>query len=81
MEAQMRDMVNEQPATPRTYWVIGGEYETMKFERLVRGTEVVLGPFGCREDARSVWREMSDRDRSRATVRFSIACESNGASS
>ena len=81
MEAQMRNTVNEQPATPRTYWVIGGEYETMKFERLVRGTEVVLGPFGCCEDARSVWRDISDNSRSRATVRFSIACESSGASS
>jgi hypothetical protein len=77
----MRDAVNEQPATTRTYWVIGGEYETMKFDRLVRGTEVVLGPFGCCEDAQSAWRDVSDRTRSRATVRFSIAGESSGAAS
>jgi hypothetical protein len=76
----MRDAVNQQSTTLRTYWVVGGEYETMTFERLVQGTGVIFGPFGCCEDAQSVWRDVSDKTRSRATVRFTIVCEPNGAS-
>jgi hypothetical protein len=76
----MRTASNENSATAGNYWVIGGEYETMTFERLVPGKEVVLGPFRCCEDARSAWRDASDKTRSRATVRFAIACEPNGKS-
>jgi hypothetical protein len=76
----MRGAINENGGTACTYWVIGGEYETMTFERLVPGKEVVLGPFRCCEDARSAWRDMSDTTRSRATVRFTIACEPSGRS-
>jgi hypothetical protein len=61
--------------TTRRYWVIGGTYESMAFERLIGGTECVLGPFGSREDAASCWRDVSERTRSQATVRFTIASE------
>jgi hypothetical protein len=74
----MRTATNENSAAAGTYWVIGGEYETMTFERLVPGKEVVLGPFQCCEDARSAWRDVSDKTRSRATVRFTIASVSGG---
>ena len=59
----------------RKYWVVGGQYESLNFEHLVHGTESVLGPFVCREDAESTWRELSARTRCQATVRFTIACE------
>jgi hypothetical protein len=62
-------------STPRRFWVIGGKYESMTFDRLVTGTESLFGPFGEREDAESFWRDLSERTRSQATVRFTIASE------
>jgi hypothetical protein len=71
----MSNTANTEATTPRHYWVVGGQYETLTFDRLIHGTESVLGPFGRREDAESTWRELSDRTRSQATVRFIIASE------
>jgi hypothetical protein len=76
----MSKATNVESTMPRTYWVVGGEYETMNFERLVQGTQVVLGPFGCPEDAQCAWRDLSDKARSHATMRFTIAYEPSGAS-
>ena len=33
------------------YWVIGGEYTDTAFDRMVEGTERVMGPFGDRQRA------------------------------
>ena len=60
---------------PRRYWVVGGKYETMTFDRLVNGTESVFGPFGEREEAVICWREQTERTRSQAAMRFTIAAE------
>jgi hypothetical protein len=48
----MRGAINENGGTACTYWVIGGEYETMTFERLCQeggclGSVPVLR--GCEE--------------------------------
>ena len=50
-------MLNESTsiaAVPQRYWVVGGCYETLSFDRLIDGTEVVCGPFPCRQDADGV---------------------------
>lgn len=33
------------------YWVIGGEFGSMNFHKLVHGTAQVQGPFNTRSDA------------------------------
>jgi hypothetical protein len=71
----MSDMTNEQ-ATKRHFWVVGGKYESMTFDRLIGGTECAFGPFASEDDAKSTWRSVTERTRSQATVRFTIAAES-----
>lgn len=71
----MLSKLNGESTTSRKYWVVGGQYESLTFERLVQGTESVFGPFACRADAESTWRELSAKTRSQATVRFVIASE------
>jgi hypothetical protein len=62
-------------ATERRFWVVGGKYDSMTFDRLVEGTERAFGPFASEDDAKSVWRSVTERTRSEATVRFTIAAE------
>ena len=57
------------------YWVIGGKYETLAFDRLVDGTARVFGPFGSALDAQSTWRRVTEDTRYQATVRYTIATE------
>jgi hypothetical protein len=64
----------EVPITQR-YWVVGGKYETMDFDRLIEGTESVFGPFGSAEDAQCIWRRVTEETRFQATVRYTIATE------
>jgi hypothetical protein len=63
------------PETATRYWVVGGKYATMDFECLVQGTERVFGPFGCVDDAKSMWRSVTEKTRCQATVRYTIAAE------
>jgi len=62
-------------ATERQFWVVGGKYESMAFDRLVEGTECAFGPYASEDDAKSTWRSVTERTRSEATVRFTIAAE------
>jgi hypothetical protein len=57
------------------FWVLGGEYTSLKFEELVDGTEKLLGPYLGRADAERTWRELSERHRPQCNVRFSIVEE------
>jgi hypothetical protein len=57
------------------YWIVGGEYNSMTFDDLVEGTERLVGPLPSREEAERTWREISERHRQNATVRFTIAAE------
>lgn len=66
--------------TAQRYWVIGGDYSCMDFKTLRSGTQTILGPFECREDAKSEWKRVSMETKSQATARFSIVLE-NGVQS
>jgi len=71
----MSDSLHTEAATAERYWVVGGNYETMEFDRVVPGTEDVFGPFGSIQDAESVWRRVAEKTRYQATVRYTIAAE------
>jgi len=61
--------------TKERFWVLGGEYACLKFERLKDGTQQMLGPFETRDEASAVWKRVSAENSSRANARFSIAAE------
>jgi hypothetical protein len=58
--------------TARKFWVVGGKYDSMAFDRLLEGTTSVFGPFAS---ARNAWRSVTEATRSQATIRFTIAAE------
>ena len=39
------------------FWVIGGEFGSMNFHKLVEGSAQVQGPFKTRTEAEDAWRE------------------------
>ena len=57
------------------FWVIGGEFGSMNFHKLVEGSAQVQGPFKSRQEAEDAWREVSEQNRHRGNVRFSIVEE------
>jgi hypothetical protein len=61
--------------TKERFWVIGGEYSCLAFTKLKNGAPQVLGPYESRDEAKEVWRRVSDETRSLATTRFAIASE------
>jgi hypothetical protein len=61
--------------TMNRFWVVGGEFHSLGFEEIVSGTEQVFGPFGSRDDAEHTWRNVSEQNRARCTVRFTIVQE------
>jgi hypothetical protein len=61
--------------TKERFWVVGGEYESLAFTTFKGGAPRILGPFDTRDEAREVWKRVSDETRSAATVRFGIASE------
>jgi hypothetical protein len=67
--------VHQQATATQRYWVLGGKYETMDFDRLVAGTECVFGPFESMQDAQGIWRDVTEKTRCQATVRYTIAAE------
>ena len=71
----MSDSLHTEASTAERYWVVGGKYETMEFDRVVPGTEDVFGPFGSIQDAESVWRCVAEKTRYQATIRYTIAAE------
>ena len=38
------------------FWVIGGEFGSMNFHKLVEGSAQVKGPFKTRKEAEDAWR-------------------------
>jgi hypothetical protein len=60
-------------ATER-FWVVGGEYSCLAFKSLKTGPQV-LGPFDSRDEAKAVWRRVSEETRACATARYAIASE------
>lgn len=61
--------------TGSNFWVIGGEFGSMNFHKLVEGTTEVKGPFKTRKDAEDAWRAVSEENRHSDSVRFSIVDE------
>src|SRR5258708_40020869 len=57
------------------FWVIGGEFGSMNFHKLVEGSAQVKGPFKTRKEAEECWREVSEENRHKAGVRFMIVEE------
>ena len=57
------------------FWVIGGEFGSMNFHRLVEGSAQVKGPFKTRQEAEESWKEVSQEHRHRGSVRFTIVEE------
>ena len=57
------------------FWVIGGEFGSMNFHKLVEGSAQVQGPFKTRKEAEDAWRAVSEENRHKAGVRFSIVEE------
>ncbi len=47
----------------------------MNFHKLVHGSAQVQGPFKTRKEAEDAWREVSEQNRHRGSVRFSIVEE------
>ncbi len=58
------------------FWVIGGEYTDTAFQKLVGGTECLVGPFDSRVGAMSKWREIAAETRSNCHARFTIVQDS-----
>ena len=61
--------------TKERYWVVGGEYSSLRFEALKDGAGRMLGPFDDRDAAQAVWRRLSAEHSACASARFSIAAE------
>lgn len=61
------------------YWVIGGEYESTAFDKLIDGTEQILGPYGDRDTAHRAWEHVAVETRSVCTARFTIVREGSAA--
>jgi hypothetical protein len=61
------------------FWVLGGEYKSLRFEELINGTERLFGPFLARNEAERTWREMSEQHRPQCNVRFTIVEERTSA--
>jgi hypothetical protein len=57
------------------YWVVGGEFRSLNFHSLVHGTAHVEGPFATRSEAEDTWRAISEQNRYRCNMRFSIVEE------
>jgi hypothetical protein len=47
----------------------------MNFHKLVEGSAQVQGPFKTRKEAEDAWKEVSEQNRHKAGVRFSIVEE------
>lgn len=61
------------------FWVIGGEYEDTRFERLMDGSERLFGPYGSHEAALAVWERIAAETRSVCTARFTVVREGSTA--
>ena len=57
------------------FWVIGGEFGSMNFHKLVEGSAQVQGPFKTRKEAEECLARLSEENRHHGSVRFSIVEE------
>jgi hypothetical protein len=59
----------------RKFWIIGGEYHDVSFQRLIDGTQSLAGPFTTYEHALGEWRRLAETTRCNAHHRYVIAHE------
>jgi hypothetical protein len=60
----------------KRYWVVGGEYETTRFEDIVRGKqEERYGPFDDLRKAREKWQALAQATVDNAHIRYRIELE------
>lgn len=68
--------MNTNPKQPRAgdvfFYVIGGEYEDMSFERLITSTSIIEGPFQNHESAKTAWARLNEKAGGDAVTRFEI---------
>jgi hypothetical protein len=57
------------------FWIIGGEFQSLGFDEIVRGTERLIEPLRTRDEAERTCRDVSEEHRSRCTARFTIVQE------
>jgi len=57
------------------FWWSGGEVGWINFNKRVEGSAQVHRPFKSRKEAEDAWREVSEQNRHRGNVRFSIVEE------
>jgi hypothetical protein len=57
------------------FWIIGGEYDDVSFERVVDGTQSLAGPFSSYGSALGEWRRLTEVTRCNAHHRYVIAHE------
>ena len=54
------------------FYVIGGEYEDMSFDRLITSTSTIEGPFVTEAEARQTWQRLNEKSGGDAATRFEI---------
>jgi hypothetical protein len=57
------------------YWIVGGEYQDTAFDRLIEGTQRLIGPFQSRDTALGEWKRMAAETRANCYARYTIAEE------
>jgi hypothetical protein len=57
------------------YWVIGGEFISADFAELHPGTARLFGPFASREEAETIWRDVSRQHGHEFRTRFAVVHE------
>ena len=57
------------------FWVVGGTYTDTDFNRLVSGSERVMGPYADRDAALVAWRRVAEETRGDFYARFTVAEE------
>ena len=56
--------------TKSNFWVIGGEFGSMNFHKLVEGSAQVQGPFKTRKEAEDAWRRFRKKTATRPACAF-----------
>ena len=54
------------------FYIIGGEYEDMSFERLVTSTSTIEGPFQGHDSAKAAWSKLNEKAGGDAVTRYEI---------
>ncbi len=56
----------------KQYWIVGGEFTSLNFHSFLPETTSVFGPYKTREVAETVWKDVSEQMRHKASYRYII---------